>query len=78
MSPKIRKIFLERIIADALDEHGGKVSIGGRNNTNLRFADDRDALAEEESELYFNRKSRQNLHTVSDGSQCREDQTDDK
>ena len=34
-----------------LEEHDGKVSIGGRNITNLRFADDIDALAEEELEL---------------------------
>ena len=40
--------FLERIMLDALEEHDGKVSIGGRNITNLRFADDIDALAEEE------------------------------
>ena len=33
------------------EEHDGKVSIGGRNITNLRFADDIDALAEEEQEL---------------------------
>ena len=32
-------------------EHDGKVSIGGRNITNLLFADDTDALAEEEQEL---------------------------
>ena len=44
-------IFLERIMSDALEEHDGKVSIGGRNITNLRFADDIDALAEEEREL---------------------------
>ena len=44
-------IFLERIISDALEEHDGKVSIGGRSITNLRFADDIDALAEEEHEL---------------------------
>ena len=43
--------FLERIMSDALEEHDGKVSIGGRNITNLRFADDKDALAEEEQEL---------------------------
>ena len=43
--------FLERIMSDALEEHDGKVSIGGRNITNLRFADDIDALAEEEQEL---------------------------
>ena len=44
-------IFLERIMSDALEEDDGKVSIGGRNITNLRFADDIDALAEEEQEL---------------------------
>ena len=38
-------------MTDALKEHDGKVSIGGRNITNLRFADDIDALAEEEQEL---------------------------
>ena len=43
--------FLERIMSDALEEHDGKVSIGGRSITNLRFADDIDALAEEEQEL---------------------------
>ena len=35
----------------ALEEHNGKVSIGGRTITNLRFANDIDALAEEEQEL---------------------------
>ena len=44
-------IFLERIMSDALEKHDGKVSIGGRNITNLRFADDIDAPAEEEQEL---------------------------
>ena len=44
-------IFLERIMSDALKEHDGKVSIGGRNITNLRFADDIDALAEKEQHL---------------------------
>ena len=38
-------------MSDALEEHDGKVSIGGRNITNLRFADDIGALAEEEQEL---------------------------
>ena len=38
-------------MSDGLEEHDGKVSIGGRNITNLRFADDIDALAEEEQEL---------------------------
>ena len=40
LSPTLFNIFLERIMSDALEEHDGKVSIGGRNITNLRFADD--------------------------------------
>ena len=51
LSPTLFKIFLERIMSDALEEYNGKVSIGGRNITNLRFADDIDALAEEEQQL---------------------------
>ena len=38
-------------MSDALEEHEGKVNIGGRNIPNLLFADDIDALAEEEREL---------------------------
>ena len=38
-------------MSDALEEHDGKVSIGGRNITNLRFADVIDALVEEPQEL---------------------------
>ena len=38
-------------MSDALEEHDGKFSIGDRNITNLRFADDIDALAAEEQEL---------------------------
>ena len=66
LSPTLFNIFLERIMSDALEEHDGKVSIGGRNITSLRFADDIDALAEEEQELLSSpsRKSRQNLHKV--------------
>ena len=47
----VTNIFLERIMSKALEEHDGKVSIGGRNITKLRFADDIDALVEEEQEL---------------------------
>ena len=36
MSPTLFDIFLERIMSDALEEHDGKVSIDGRNITNLR------------------------------------------
>ena len=48
---QLLNIVLERIMSDALEEHDGKVSIDGRNITNLRLADDIDALAEEEQEL---------------------------
>ena len=52
LSPTLfNPLFLKQIMSDALVEHDGKVSIGGRNITNLRFADDIDALAEEEQEL---------------------------
>ncbi|WP_419615222.1 reverse transcriptase domain-containing protein, partial [Thiolapillus sp.] len=51
LSPTLFNIFLERITTDALEDHEGTVSIGGRTITNLRFADDIDGLAGEEEEL---------------------------
>ena len=51
LSPTLFNIFLERIMTDALQDHEGTVSIGGRTITNLRFADDIDGLAGEEKEL---------------------------
>ena len=51
LPPTLFNIFLERIVSDALEEHDGKVSIGGKNITNQRFADDIDALAEKQPEL---------------------------
>ena len=48
LSPTLFNFFLERIIA--LEEQDGKASTGGRNITNLRFADDIDALADEKQE----------------------------
>ena len=38
-------------MTDALEGHIGTVSIGGRTITNLRFADDIDAIAGDEQEL---------------------------
>ena len=38
-------------MSDTLEEHDGKVSIGGRKITSLWLADDIDAVAEEEQEL---------------------------
>ena len=51
LSPTLLNISLERIMTDALEDHEGTVSIGGRTITNLRFADDIDDLAGEEEEL---------------------------
>ena len=51
LSPTLFNIFLERIITDALEDHEGTVSIGGRTITNICFADDIDGLAGEQEEL---------------------------
>ena len=42
--------LIERIMSDAPEEHESKVkcSMDGRTVTNLRFADDTDAFADEE------------------------------
>ena len=52
LSPTLFNIFLERIMTNALEDHEGSVSIGGRTITNLRFADGIDALARKEEELF--------------------------
>ena len=44
-------LFQTDYMTDLLEEHVGRVSIGGGSFTNLRFADDTDALAEEKHEL---------------------------
>ncbi|WP_293726658.1 reverse transcriptase domain-containing protein, partial [Thiolapillus sp.] len=49
--PTLFNIFLERIMTDALEDHEGTVSIGGRTITNLHFADDIEGSAGEEEEL---------------------------
>ena len=51
LSPTLFNIFLERIMADALEDREGTVSIGDRTITNLRFADDIDGLAGRKEEL---------------------------
>ena len=51
LSSTLFSIFLERILTDALEDHEGTVTIGGRTITNLRFADNIDDLAGEEEEL---------------------------
>ena len=52
LSPTLFNIFLERIMTNALEDHEGSVSIGGRTITNIRFADGIDALARKEEELF--------------------------
>ena len=47
-SPTLFNLFLERIMTDALEDHEGTVSIGGRTITNFRFADGIDGLVREE------------------------------
>ena len=51
LSHTLFKIFLEKIMTDALEDHEGTVSIGSRTITNLRLADDIDGLAGEKAEL---------------------------
>ena len=48
--PSSLTFFLKRIMSDALEEHDGKISIGGRRFTNLRFVDGIDAQAVEVQE----------------------------
>ena len=48
LSPTLFNIFLERIMTDVLEDHEDIVSIGGRQLTNLRFADNIGGLAGEE------------------------------
>ena len=50
LSPTVFNIFLERIMCEALDDHEGSVSIGGRLIINFRFADDIVVNAEKEEE----------------------------
>ena len=45
LSPTLFNIYLERIMTDALEDHEGTVSIGGRTITNLRLAGEEEELA---------------------------------
>ena len=51
LTPTLFNMFMKRIMTDALEDHEGTVSIGGRTITNLCFADDIDCLRGEEEEL---------------------------
>ena len=65
LSPTLINILIEQIKSDALEEHDGKVSISIRNIINLQFADDIDAVAEEEQEQESQVESLdKNLHKI--------------
>ena len=64
-------------MTDALNDHEGIVSIGGRNITNLRFADDVDGLAGREDEL-ADLVERIDKTSIRHADQCRKDQTDNQ
>ena len=51
LSSTLFNLFLEKIMADSLEDHKSTVSIGGRTIANLRFVDDIDGLAGSELEL---------------------------
>ena len=51
LSPTLMNTFLERVMTDALEEHDGKVGMGCRNISNLRFTNEIDTFAEEEQDL---------------------------
>ena len=51
LSPTLFNVFLERIMADALEDHEETISIGGRTITNFLFSHDIDCLAGQEQEL---------------------------
>ena len=65
LSPTLFNILIEQFMSDALEEHDGKVSISSRNIIILQFANDTDAVAEEEQEQEAQMESlKKNLHTV--------------
>ena len=54
LSPVLFNIFLENIMSEALQTFNGTVSVGGRNISNLRFADDMDLVAGKNWESLLN------------------------
>ena len=67
-------------MCEALDDHEGSVSIGGRLITNFRFADDIVLNAEEEEEagVLIDRLDRTNHHKVQNRDRSRQDKSNDK
>ena len=78
LSPTLFNIYLERIIKDALEDHEGTASIGGRTITNLCFADDIDGLAGKKEELAKLTECLDKASTALACNQCQEGQVNDK
>ena len=51
LSPVLFNIFLEQIISDTLLNHHSSISIGSREISNLKFADDIDLISGSKDEL---------------------------
>ena len=51
LSPVLFKLFLEKIMQETLHDHHAIISIGGRPQSNLRFADDIDLMGGSNNEL---------------------------
>ena len=78
LSPTLFDIFLARIMCEALDDHDGSVSIGGRLITNFRFADGIVVNPGERRSWRPVRPSRYNHHKVQNEERSRQDERDDK
>ena len=78
LSPTLFNIFLVRIMCEALDDHEGSVSTGGRLITNFRFADDIVVNAEEEQAGVLIDRLDKNYHKVQNGDWSKQDKSDDK
>ena len=78
-SPTFFNIFLKRIMCEALDDHEGSVSIGGRLITNFGFADGIIVKCRRGRRSGRpGRPSRYNHHKVQNGDWSRQDKSDDK
>ena len=78
VSPSLFKIFLQRIITDALDDHESTVSTEGRTITNLCFTDNIDGLAGEQELTRLVELLDKASTAYGHGDQCHKDQADVK
>ena len=69
LSPVLFNLFLEEIMAGIQDEHISTISIGGRNLSNLRFADDIELIAEDQTMNF--KHSQTSYQVVLVGMECK-------